>query len=131
MKKLCFFGGSVFKKYCWHLEFLVNLIFGPSFIIFERVRCSSQLLLKLRTSKLLLHFMEYRLDQLNSKHTKTVVNSTTQYFVDSSRKKCLLKVRCFLVHPPHDDPVKFLQNWTVAIFQWPTFSNFTNIRHLI
>ena len=26
--------------------------------------------------KLLLHFIEYRLDQLNNKHTKTAVNST-------------------------------------------------------
>ena len=32
-----------------------------------------------RPSKLLLHFMEYRLDQLNSKNTKIAVNSEIQY----------------------------------------------------
>ena len=35
--------------------------------------------------KLLLHFFEYRLDQLNSKHTKKATNSARQYF-----KGCLL-----------------------------------------
>ena len=29
---------------------------------------------------LLLHFIEYRLDQPNSKHTKIAVNSAIQYF---------------------------------------------------
>ena len=47
-------------------------------------------------SKLLLHFIEYLLDYLNSKHTKTSVNSTIQYFEGCSRKKCLLKVWKFL-----------------------------------
>ena len=51
-------------------------------------------------SKLLLHFIEYRLDQLNSKHTKIAVNSAIQYFEGCSQKKCLLKVWSFLVHPP-------------------------------
>ena len=46
-------------------------------------------------SKLLLHFIEYRLDQLNSKHTKTAENSTIQHFEGCSRKKCLLKVCYF------------------------------------
>ena len=49
-------------------------------------------------SKLLLHFIEYRLDQLNSKHTKIAVNSKIQYFEGFSQKKCLLKVWSFLVH---------------------------------
>ena len=52
------------------------------------------------SSKLLLHFIEYRLDQLNSKHTKIAVNSAIQYFEGCSQKKCLLKVWSFLVHPP-------------------------------
>ena len=59
-------------------------------------------------SKLLLHFIEYRLDQLNSKHTKTSVSSTIPYFEDHSQKKCLLKVWSFLVYPPQNgSPVKF------------------------
>ena len=64
-------------------------------------------------SKLLLHFIEYRLDQLISKHTKIAVNSTIQYFEGCSRKKYLPKFWIFLVHPPQNgDPVKFLRNWT-------------------
>ena len=54
-------------KYCWN--------YGPS--------------------KLLVNFIEYRLDQLNKKHTKIAVNSTMQYFEGSSQKKCLLKVWIF------------------------------------
>ena len=59
-------------------------------------------------SKLLLHFIEYRLDQLNSKHTKIAVNSTIHYFEGCSEKKCQLKVWSFLVHPPQNGgPVNF------------------------
>ena len=58
--------------------------------------------------KLLLHFIEYRLDQLNSKHTKTAVSSTIPYFEGHSQKKCLLKVWSFLVYPPQNgSPVNF------------------------
>ena len=61
-------------------------------------------------SKLLLHFIEYRLDQLNSKHTKIAVNSAIQYFEGCCKKKCLLKVRHFLVHPPQNvGPVKICE----------------------
>ena len=58
-------------KYCWN--------YGPS--------------------NLLLHFIDYLLDQLNNKHTKTAVSSKIQYFESRSQKKCLLKVWSFLVHP--------------------------------
>ena len=34
----------------------------------------------------LLHFLEYLLDQLNNKHMKVAVNSTTQYFESRSQK---------------------------------------------
>ena len=60
-------NGGIGVNYCWN--------YGPS--------------------KLLLHFIEYRLDQLNKKHTKIAVNSTMQYFEGSSQKKCLLKVWIF------------------------------------
>ena len=103
MKNLCFFWRLLFwKKNYWHLEFLKNQIFGQRFIIFEKLRYRGRLLLKL-----LLHFIEYRLDQLNSKYTKIAENSGIQYFESCSQKKCLLKVWSFLVHPPqNDDPVK-------------------------
>ena len=68
-------------------------------------------------SKLLLHFIEYRLDQLNNKYTKIAVNLAIQYFEGRSQKKCLLKIWSFLVHPPQNSgPVKLLQNWTETIF---------------
>ena len=64
-------------------------------------------------SKLLLHYIKYRLDQLNKKHTKIAVNSAIQYFESCSQKKFLLKVWSFLVHPPQNGvSVKFLRNWT-------------------
>ena len=43
-------------------------------------------------SKLLLHFIEYRLDQLNNKHTKIAVNLTIQFFESHYQKKCQVKV---------------------------------------
>ena len=46
-------------------------------------------------SKFLLHFIEYCLDRLNSKHTKVAVNSAIRYFEGRSQKKCLLKNRSF------------------------------------
>ena len=112
MKNLCFLFGSFFKwKNCWHLEFLINQLFGQRFIIFKIYiwgmgvnYCWSYGL-----SKLLLHFVEYRLDQLNSKHIKIAVNSAIQY-LDCSQKKCLLKVWRFLVHPPQNGgSVKFCE----------------------
>ena len=57
------------------MEFLMNQIFGQRFITFEKLRCRGQLLLKMRLSELLLHFIKYHLDQLNSKHTKIAANS--------------------------------------------------------
>ena len=86
----------------------MNQIFGQSFIIFEKLSYMVQLLLKLRAAKLLLQFIEYLLDQLNSKHTKITVNSTIQYLEGCSQKKMSAKS---LVQPPQNGgPVKFLRN---------------------
>ena len=41
--------------------------------------------------KLLLYFIEYRLDQLNNKHTKTTVNSTIQFFESPNQKRNMVK----------------------------------------
>ena len=43
------------------------------------------------SSKLVLHLIEYCLDQRNNKHMKTVVNSTTQYFESRSQNKMSAK----------------------------------------
>ena len=138
MKNLCFFGGSFFKikiadilnfqwiKYLdkglshlknWGIVFYCCWNYGPS--------------------KLVLHFIEYRLDHLNKKHAKIAVNSAIQYFESCCQKKCLLKVWSFLVYPPQNGgPAKLLQNWTETNIngqynQWPIFSNLTNNRHLV
>ena len=80
---------------------------------------------------LLLHFIQYRLDQPNNKHTKTAVNSAIQFFKCRYQEKFLIKVWSFFAHPPQNDgPVRFLRNWTETIFWWLIFSNFTNVRYL-
>ena len=48
MQNLCFFGGSFFKKILQTFGIFDELNFGQKFIIFEKVRCRGQLLLKLR-----------------------------------------------------------------------------------
>ena len=49
-------------------------------------------MLKLRAVKVATSFIENRLDELNNKHTKIVVNLTIQYFEGRSQNKYLLKV---------------------------------------
>ena len=67
------------------------------FIIFKKWGIGVNYCWNYGPSKLLLHFIEYRLDQLNSsKDTKTEVNSAIQYFEGCCQKKCLLKVWCLL-----------------------------------
>ena len=96
MKNLLFFRWLLFQnKKCWYFEFLMNQIFGQRFIIFDKLRYRGQLCWSYGPSKLLLHFIEYDLDQLNKKHTKMAVNSTMEYFESSSQKECLLKVWIF------------------------------------
>ena len=62
------------------------------------------------SSKFLLQFIEYRLDQLNNKHQKIAVNSAIQYFKDCSQRKCLLKVWSFLVHLSRISDIWFNKN---------------------
>ena len=73
----------------------MNQIFGQRFIIFKKWGIGVNYCWNYGSSKLLLHFIEYRLDQLNSKHTKTAVRSTIQYFEGHSQRKCFLKVWSF------------------------------------
>ena len=109
----CFFQ----NKNCWHFEFIMNQIFRQKFIIFENLSIGVNYCWNYGLSKLLLHFIEYRLDQLNNKDMKIAVNSSIQYFEGRCQKKCLLKVCGFLVHlPQNSGPVTFLQNWVETIF---------------
>ena len=95
----------------------MNQVFGQRFIIFEKLSVRDQLFLKYGPLKLLRHFIEYRLDQLNSNHTKVAVNSAIQYFEGCSQKKCLLKVWSFLVHPPQNG------NWNRTERNWMETNN--------
>ena len=100
-----FFSGSFFKYQItdiWNLELMKYLGIALSYLknwaIWVNYFWNYGLL------KLLLQFIEYRLYQLNNKHTK-IVNSTIQYFEGSSQSKCLLKVWSFFVHPPQSEGV--------------------------
>ena len=72
-------------------------------------------------SKLLLHFIGYRLDQLISKHTKVAVNSSIQYFEGCSQKKCLLKAWSFLVDPPQLNGNHLLMANIFKLHEYQTF----------
>ena len=128
MKNLCFFGGSVFKiKIADILNFKWIKYLGKDLSYLKNWGIGFYCCWNYWSSKLLLHFIEYRLDQLNKKHKKIAVNSAIQYFKGHSQKKCLLKVWSFLVHPPQNGgPVKLLQNWTKI-----NINGYYNIRHLV
>ena len=103
MKICVFFGGFFFQKRIaeiwnfWWIKYLgKGLWYLTKWGVVVNYRWNHE------PSKLLLHFIEYRLDQLNSKHTKIAVNSAIQYFEGCSQNKCLLKVWSFLVHPPQN-----------------------------
>ena len=125
-----FFGGSFFeKKNCWHFEFSMNQIFGQMFIIFEKLRYRVYYRWNYGLSKLLLHFIEYRLDQLNNKHTKIAVNSTIQYFEGHSQKKCLPKV--FLPIHHKMAPCKVFAKLNGNHLLMASIFKLRNIRHLV
>ena len=73
------------------------------------------------SSNFLLHFIEYRLDQLNNKHLKTTVNSKIWFFGNHDQRKYFINY----------GPLKFLWNWMETIYYWLIFSNFTNARYLV
>ena len=90
MKNLFCFGGFFFKtKIADILNFLCIKYLGKG------VNYSWNY----GSSKLLLHFSEYSLDQLTNKQTKTAVNSTIQFFESRYQKKHLVKVWSFFDPP--------------------------------
>ena len=72
-------------------------------------------------SKLLLHFIEYRLAHLNSKYTKIAVNSAIHYFEGCCQKDCLLRVWSSLVNPPQN-----LVPSTILAIKGRVLCNFAN-----
>ena len=98
-----FFGGSSKKKKkadILHFQWIKYLSKGLSYLKNGGIGvnyCSNY-----GPSNLELDFIEYRLDQLNNKHTKAAVNSTIQFFGSRSQKKYQVNVWSFLVHPPQN-----------------------------
>ena len=132
--KKYFFGGSFFNG--WHFEFLINQIFGQKFIIFEKLRYTGKYCGNYRPSKLLLRFMEYCLDQLNSKNMKMVGNSTIQFFESRDEKKRLLLDNIFklreyqtfgLMKMHNMNKIWFPSNklslWKSLVYYWRTVEN--------
>ena len=75
------------NKSCLHFEFLMNQIFGQKFVIFEKWGIGVNYCWEYGPSKLLLRFVEYRLGQLNNKHTEIAVNSAIRSFWKSLSKE--------------------------------------------
>ena len=61
--------------------------------------------------KLLLHFIEYCLEQLNNKHKKIAMDSTIHFFESHYQKKYLVKVFWSTNHK-----TRYLRNWTETIW---------------
>ena len=77
MKNLCFFGGSFFQKKIadiWNFWWIRYL--GEALSYLKKWGVGVSYCWNYGLSKLLLHLIKYRLDQLNSKHTKIAANST-------------------------------------------------------
>ena len=109
----------------------MNQVFGESFIVFAKLEQIGQLLLKNMPSKLLLHFIEYRLDQLNSKHTKIAVN------LANSILKAVFKINVFGPPTTKWGPSKILAKLTrnhhlmVNIFRLHKYQTFDLMKCVI
>ena len=117
--KICVsFGGSIFKKKVadiLNLQWIKYLGKCLSYLRNEGIGLDYYWIYG--PSKLLLHFIEYPLNQIFKRHAKIAVDLTMQYFKGSFQKKYLLKIWSCLVHPPQNcGPVKFFWNWTETIF---------------
>ena len=93
--EICVFLAAPFSQN----KLLTFATFGQRFIILKNWGIWVNYCWNYGPSKLLLQFIEYRLDQLNNKHTKIEVNSAIQYFEGCSQNKCLLNVWSFFVSP--------------------------------
>ena len=118
MKKLCYFGGSFFKiKIADIYNFQSIKYLGKSLSYLKNGGIVVNYCWNYWPSEWLLHFIKYRLDQLNNKRMKTAVNLTIQLFESRYQRKYLVKVWSILAHSPQNDgPVNFMRNLTETIF---------------
>ena len=95
-EKFVLFGGSFFQiKIADILNFQWIKYLGKCLSYWKNWGIGPCCCWNYRSSKLLLHFIKYRLDQLDKQHAKIAVNSAIQYFEGRSQKKCQLKVWSF------------------------------------
>ena len=97
MKNLRFFGGFFFKwKTCWHLEFLMNQIFGQKLIIFKKMRYRVNYCWNYGPSKLLLHFFFFFFLKFTQIHILFL------YFFQNERNittfLLMIHLKCTVVH---------------------------------
>ena len=90
LKNCVVFGDSFFKMKIANILNFWQIKYLGKGLLYIRYRC--QVLLKLRAIEVAIHCIEYRLDQLNNKHTKIIVISKLQFFESRYQKKCLVKV---------------------------------------
>ena len=91
MKFFCFFDGSFFKIKIGEIFYFQWIKYlGKDLSYFKNWGIEVNYCWNYGPSNLLLHFTEYRLDQLNN--MKIAVNSTIQNLESCSHKKCLLKI---------------------------------------
>ena len=87
MKNLAFLAGLSSKKVADILNFWWIKYFDKSLSYLKNEVIGVLNCWNYRHSKLLLHFIEYHLDQLNNKHTKTAAKSAVQFFENPYQKK--------------------------------------------
>ena len=105
-EKFVFFGGTFFKiKISDILNFQLIKCLGKGLPYLKNEGIGVNYCWNYGSSKLLLHFIKYRLDQLYNKHMKTAVNSTIYFFEIRYQKKYSAKVFC-----PTHYKMRVLQN---------------------
>ena len=109
-EKFVFFGGSFFIK-----NLLIFWIFYESNILSYLKNEVTGVIYcwNYGRSKLLLHFIEYHLDQLNHKYTKTAVNSKMKFFESRYQKKMSSKnlLKFFDPSTTKLPPCKIFEKW--------------------
>ena len=132
MESLCLFGHPFFKiKFAGILNFQWIKYLGRSLSYLKNWGIGVYYCWNYEPSKLLLHFTEYRIDQLNNKHTKIVVNSAIQYWRSLSKEMSAKSLEVFGPSTSTWRTCKIFAKLNGNHLWWTILSNFTNIRHLV
>ena len=117
MESLCLFGHPFFKiKFAGILNFQWIKYLDRSLSYLKNWGVGVYYCWNYEPSKLLLHFTEYRIDQLNNKHTKIVVNSAIQYWRSLSKEMSAKSLEVFGPSTSTWRTCKIFAKWTETIF---------------